>query len=104
MLKRIGIVAKISKTGNIIVKAEYVPKIGADVVDKRLRKIGYVYDVIGPVSQPYVVVRPKDKNPDLSGSELFVVIEDGRGGKGKGKGGRKKGGRKGEGSRKGRNR
>ena len=43
---------------NIIVKTEKVPKIGSEVVDENLKVVGKVFDIIGPVSAPYTVVKP----------------------------------------------
>jgi RNA-binding protein len=42
----------------MIIKAANLPKIGSDAVDENLKKIGKVFDVFGPVSSPYVAVRP----------------------------------------------
>ena len=84
--------------GNIIAKgdAKNLPRIGEEVYDSRMEKVGFVYDIIGPVNSPYIVVKPlKEK---FVKDNLFTVVKNGRGGKGKGKGNRKKG--KGERSRK----
>ena len=43
---------------NIIVKSEQAPRIGSEVVDENLNVVGKVFDIIGPVSAPYAVVRP----------------------------------------------
>jgi RNA-binding protein len=42
----------------LILKAENTPRIGAQVVDDTLKSVGKVFDVIGPVSSPYAVIRP----------------------------------------------
>ncbi len=48
---------------NLIVKAEKAPKIGAEVVDENLKIIGKIFDIIGPVSAPYAVVKPTVSEP-----------------------------------------
>jgi RNA-binding protein len=57
-LQRIGCVVHISSNGNIILKADNVPRIGDQAIDEDLRAVGMVFDVFGPVSNPYVAVRP----------------------------------------------
>jgi len=57
-LQRIGCVVHISSNGNIILKADNVPRIGDQATDENLKAVGTVFDVFGPVSNPYVAVRP----------------------------------------------
>jgi rRNA processing protein Gar1 len=47
----------------MIVKAENLPRIGDNVVDKHLKSVGTVFDVFGPTSSPYVTVKPKVGEP-----------------------------------------
>jgi rRNA processing protein Gar1 len=42
----------------MIVKSEQAPRIGSEVVDENLNVVGKVFDIIGPVSTPYAVVKP----------------------------------------------
>ncbi len=102
VLKKIGNVVHISKTGNIIVSADFknLPSIGQEVFNGKMEKIGFVYDIIGRINSPYLVVRPY-KRSFIDEDNLFVVVKDGRGRKDKGnrkkgerKGNRKKGNRK----------
>lgn len=103
-LKKIGKVSHVSKSGFIVVKAKEIPKIGSEVCNRKLERIGYVYDIIGPVKSPFILIRPKDRKLlKRIEDELFVVEGgDDYGGKGEGKGGGK-GERKG-GSKRGRKR
>jgi len=57
-LERIGSVLHVSSTKNMILKAENIPHIGDRVVDENLNNVGTVFDVFGPISSPYVAVRP----------------------------------------------
>jgi rRNA processing protein Gar1 len=59
-----------------VVKAtDNPPKIGTSVVDENLKVIGKVFDVIGPVSSPYVVVRPAVKEPQkLENKRLYLLL------------------------------
>jgi len=64
-LERIGSVLHVSSTNNMILKAENIPHIGDTVVDENLNNVGMVFDVFGPVSSPYVAVRPSVEEPSL---------------------------------------
>jgi len=73
-LQRIGRVIHISPNGNIIVKAENVPRLGDKVLDENLRTVGIVFDVVGPVSSPYVAVKPKNGEAEtLVGKILYAT-------------------------------
>jgi RNA-binding protein len=47
----------------MVVKTEKPPKIGTEVVDENLKVVGKVFDIIGPVSSPYAVVKPSIREP-----------------------------------------
>lgn len=48
-------------------------KIGETILDSTGRKIGTVFDLFGPVSGPYVAVKPSIERPErLLGEALFL--------------------------------
>lgn len=53
----IGKVVRVTSDGKLVVKAEALPRLGAQVYDSSANVVGFVYDVIGPVSSPYIVVK-----------------------------------------------
>jgi RNA-binding protein len=57
-LKHIGTLKTISTTGNLIVKAKFTPNLNDEVAEKTSKVIGKVVKVFGPVSKPYVAVKP----------------------------------------------
>lgn len=60
-------------------KAEALPKIGDTVVDGHLKPIGTVFDVLGPVSSPYIAVKPAISEPQrLVKSILYTIPPTGR--------------------------
>ncbi len=60
---------------NIIVKTEKAPKIGTEVVDENLKVIGKVFDIIGPVSAPYAVVKPVVSEPvNLLNKPVYLLF------------------------------
>lgn len=58
----------------MVVKVEVLPRIGEKVVDEKLKQVGTVFDVFGPVSKPYVAVKPSMEDPkSLVNQNLYVV-------------------------------
>ena len=62
-LQKLGRVRALTPSKNIIIKTEKAPKIGSEVVDENLKVVGKVFDIIGPVSAPYAVVKPTVSEP-----------------------------------------
>jgi RNA-binding protein len=74
-LQRLGKITNISPSGNAIVKAENPPKIGSEVVDENLVVVGKVFDIIGPVSAPYAVIKPSVKDPvKLVNKPVYLLL------------------------------
>ncbi len=74
-MQRLGKVLHVAPSQNIIVKADKTPKIGSTVVNDNLTTVGKVFDVIGPVSSPYAVVKPTIKNPEkLTAKQLYLLL------------------------------
>ncbi|RLF12842.1 MAG: hypothetical protein DRJ68_00115 [Thermoprotei archaeon] len=80
-LTSLGVIKHISRNNNIIVKAsKVIPRIGDPVYNGKFRVVGSVYDIIGPTSSPYVVVKPsKGLSPhDLRQlKKLYVEVKVG---------------------------
>jgi RNA-binding protein len=74
-LQRLGKITNVSPSGNAIVKAENPPKIGSEVVDENLVVIGKVFDIIGPVSAPYAVIKPSVRDPTkLVNKPVYLLL------------------------------
>jgi RNA-binding protein len=72
-LQRLGRILNVTPSQNIIVKTDKTPKIGSTVIDENLKLVGKVFDVIGPVSSPYVVVKPTVKETEkLINKQLYL--------------------------------
>jgi RNA-binding protein len=68
-------VSNVTPSRNLVVKAENPPKIGTEVVDENLQSVGKVFDIIGPVSSPYAVVKPTVREPDkLVNKQLYLLL------------------------------
>jgi RNA-binding protein len=73
VLQRLGRVLSVTPSKNIVVKIDKPPKMGIAVIDENLKMVGRVFDVVGPVSSPYAVVKPSVKNPEkLANIQLYV--------------------------------
>jgi RNA-binding protein len=74
-LQRLGKVLNVTPSQNIIIKSDKPPKIGIDVVDEGLKVVGKTFDIIGPISSPYIIVKPKIKDPKrLVGKKLYMLF------------------------------
>jgi RNA-binding protein len=73
-LQRIGLVLHTSSCGNMILRAENPPRIGDQTLDENLKPVGMVFDIFGPVSSPYVAVRPTVENPNRFVKHVLYAI------------------------------
>ena len=74
-LQRLGKILHVTPSQNIVVKTDKTPKIGSAVVDEKLKVVGKIFDVIGPVPSPYVVVKPALKEPkQLTDKQLYLLL------------------------------
>ena len=73
MLQRLGKVLSVTPSQSIVVKIDKPPKMGAAVIDENLKVVGRIFDIIGPVSSPYAIVKPSIKDPEkLTNRQLYV--------------------------------
>jgi RNA-binding protein len=74
-LQRLGKVLNVTPSQNIVVKIDKTPKIGSAVVNEKLQVVGKIFDVIGPASSPYVIVKPAIKEPEkLTNKQLYLLL------------------------------
>jgi len=72
-LHRLGRVLHVSSSKNLILKTRKPPRINDKVVDENLKPVGTVFDVFGPVSSPYVSVKPSVKDPERFVDHVLYV-------------------------------
>ncbi len=72
---RVGTVLhKSSSSGNLILRAETEASIGEVVRNSDDKKIGVIFDLFGPVSEPFVAVKPSAGDPEgLLNGALYLV-------------------------------
>ena len=74
-MQRLGKVLHVTPSQNVVVKVDNTPKIGSAVVNEKLKVVGKVFDVVGPVSSPYAVVKPTIKEPEkLTSTQLYLLL------------------------------
>jgi RNA-binding protein len=74
-LQRLGKVINVTPAQNVVVKIDKTPQIGSAVIDEKLKVIGKVFDIIGPVSSPYAVIKPTIKTPEkLTNKQLYLLL------------------------------
>ena len=74
-MQKLGRVRALTPSKNIIIKTEKAPKIGSEVVDENLKVVGKVFDIIGPVSAPYAVVKPTVSEPaKLVNKPVYLLL------------------------------
>ncbi|HZY46649.1 MAG TPA: Gar1/Naf1 family protein [Candidatus Bathyarchaeia archaeon] len=77
-LRRLGKVLHMSRSGNLIIRLDQppVPAEHSQVVDYKIKKVGVVNNVLGPVKSPYVSVKPEASNGDFAGRILYLLEEN----------------------------
>jgi RNA-binding protein len=74
-LQKLGRIRALTPSKNMIVKSEQAPRIGSEVVDENLNVVGKVFDIIGPVSAPYAVVKPTVREPTkLLNKPVYLLL------------------------------
>jgi rRNA processing protein Gar1 len=67
-----------TKSGNLIVRLEQppVPDEHTGVVDYKIKRIGTVNNILGPVKSPYVSVKPEIAGEGFAGRVLYLLEEN----------------------------
>jgi RNA-binding protein len=73
-LQKLGKVRSLTPSKNIIVKTEKAPEIGSEVVDENLKVVGKVFDIIGPVSAPYAVIKSVSEAAKLVNKPVYLLL------------------------------
>ncbi len=74
-MQRLGKVSNVTPSRNMVVKAENSPKMGLEVADENLNVVGKVFDIIGPISAPYAVIKTSIKEPEkLVNKPVYLLL------------------------------
>jgi rRNA processing protein Gar1 len=78
-LKLIGEIKNVSYNGLWIIRSDMSLKIGLNVYNQHKKVVGRIVNIIGPVSEPYLLVRPsRVKTIDqlqIIGEKLYINKE-----------------------------
>jgi len=74
-IKRLDRVLHLSKSGRLILRTHSKVKLGAVALNQDLKNVGTVFDVFGPVENPYVSVKPSVRDPGQYVGQLLYVEE-----------------------------
>lgn len=81
-MKSLGKSFTIIKTGAILIRSKTIPKLYSSVATEDRKVVGKINDIIGPIMDPYIVVKPSPsvlKNPNLiEGRELYEMPKAGK--------------------------
>jgi len=71
---RVGSVLHIShSSGNLILKSKTDVRIGEAVRDNKGKRVGTIFDIFGPINDPYISIKTRTSNPErLVGTALYV--------------------------------
>ncbi|MFH0848688.1 MAG: Gar1/Naf1 family protein [archaeon] len=74
-MRRLGKVLHLSSSRSLILKTkDGETTVGWKVLDSKLREVGRVYEMFGPVASPYVSVKPTISDPSsLVGKVLYIA-------------------------------
>ena len=74
-LQRLGKALNVTPSQSVVVKIDKTPPIGSTVINEKLKVVGKVFDIIGPVSSPYAVVKTTIKDPaKLTNKQLYRLL------------------------------
>lgn len=76
-MRRLGKILHLSKSRNLIgrLDKEIPLKLGIQIVDSKLKVIGTVQDVFGPVDAPYISIRPTVAEPEKYAGRIAYSVD-----------------------------
>jgi len=72
-MKLLGRVMHIGSKGPVL-KSSQTPKLGAPVFNSKKKRIGNIYEIFGPVKNPYIIIKPASgvASESLIGSPIYI--------------------------------
>jgi len=77
-LNRLGRVLHLSNNRHLVLRTKVKVKTKSPVLDEKLTQVGLIFDVFGPIDNPYVSIRPTVSNPErYVGHFLYAMTTSG---------------------------
>jgi len=73
-LKRLGKVLHLSSSRKLILRTKVKVKIGTEALGVKRNPIGTIFDIFGPVGNPYVSIKPSITDPDRYIGRIFYIL------------------------------
>lgn len=73
-MQKLGCVLHVSSNRNLILKTTKTLQIGNKVVNQKLKHVGKVAEIFGPVSSPYVAVKTNVENPQRFVNQVLYAV------------------------------
>jgi len=73
-LKLVGRIQDISYNGFLVARGEFAPRIGSEVFAGN-KSLGKIVNIYGPVTKPYLAIKPNSKGQSLLemvGKEIYL--------------------------------
>ena len=64
-----------NKKGTILVRSTKPHRIGIQVVNHEIKRLGKVVDVIGPAAAPYIVVNTRDAQAQAKKGDVVYLLD-----------------------------
>jgi rRNA processing protein Gar1 len=73
-VRGLGKVSTIAYNGNLIIRADFAPRVSSKVLNAKNEVLGHVARIFGPIDKPYVSVKPS-KKPGLNmmNEEVYIA-------------------------------
>jgi RNA-binding protein len=63
-LKRLGKILHLSNSKKLILKTKAPVRLGTTVLTAKRKPVGRVFDIFGPIKNPYIAIEPSVNDPD----------------------------------------
>lgn len=57
-MRYLGAIQEVTFDGRLIVRGKFTPNAGSDIYDNRMKRLGRIRRIFGPVDSPYVSIEP----------------------------------------------